>query len=319
MELKKLKILFPDLKIYNDVSMAEYCSFRAGGRVACLVMPGNVKELMGVLRFMNEESIPHIILGNGSNTLFSEGDHELAVIKLDDKSDDFSFIRFNGTEEDEEITVEAGAAGLLSVFARRVSQEPWSLTGTEGLSGIPGSVGGAVFMNAGAYGYETKDILVSAHAVSSDGADERDFTPEEMGLSYRHSSFMENGYIITSALFRLKKDDQQAIKDRMADLTERRVTKQPLQYPSAGSTFKRPGGYFAGKLIEDAGLKGAGVGQAQVSELHAGFVINRGGASADEILGLINKVRDTVFKDSGVELEPEVRLILNRDMETFGY
>ena len=319
MDLKKLKILFPDLKIYTDVSMAEYCSFRAGGRVSCLVMPGNVRELRGVLRFMNEEDIPHIILGNGSNTLFSDGDHELAVIKLDDKSDEFSFIRFNGTEEDEEKTAEAGAAGLLSVFARRVSQEPWSLTGTEGLSGIPGSVGGAVFMNAGAYGYETKDILISAHAVSPDGEDERDFTPEEMALSYRHSNFMDNGYIITSALFRLKKDDQQVIKDRMADFTERRVTKQPLQYPSAGSTFKRPEGYFAGKLIQDAGLKGARVGAAEVSELHAGFVINRGGASADEILGLINKVKDKVYEDSGIELEPEVRLILNRDMKSFKY
>ena len=319
MDLKKLKILFPDLKIYTDVSMAEYCSFRAGGRATALIMPGNISELRGVLSYMNDENIPHIILGNGSNTLFSDGDHELAVIKLDDKSEDFSFIRFNGTETDEEITAEAGAAGLLSVFARRVSQEPWSLTGTEGLSGIPGSVGGAVFMNAGAYGYETKDILVSAHAVSADGTDERDFTTEEMGLSYRHSNFMENGYIITSAVFRLRKDDQQAIKDRMADFTERRVTKQPLQYPSAGSTFKRPEGYFAGKLIEDAGLKGACVGAAQVSELHAGFVINRGGASADEILGLINKVRDTVYRDSGITLEPEVRLILNRDLDSFEY
>lgn len=319
MELKKLKILFPDLKISSNVSMAEYCSFRAGGRAAALIMPGNISELKGVLRFMNEENIPNIILGNGSNTLFSDGDHDLAVIKLDDKSDDFNFIRFNGTDTDMEITVEAGAAGLLSVFARKVSQEPWELTGTEGLSGIPGSVGGAVFMNAGAYGYETKDILVSAHAVSSDGKDERDFTLEEMGLSYRHSNFMNNGYLITSALFRLKKDDPKAIKDRMADFTERRVTKQPIQYPSAGSTFKRPEGYFAGKLIEDAGLKGASVGAAQVSELHAGFVINRGGATADDVLGLINKIRRTVYDNSGVTLEPEVRLILNRELDSFTY
>lgn len=319
MDLKKLKILFPDIKIDYDASMAELCSFRAGGRAAVLIEPSCIDQLRSVLSFIDEEDIPHIILGNGSNTLFSEGDHELAVIKLDDKSDDFNFIRFRGNENDAAVTVEAGAAGLLSAFSRKVSQEPWSLKGTEGLSGIPGSVGGAVFMNAGAYGYETKDILVSAHAVSPDGRDERDFTPEEMGLSYRHSNFMDNGYIITSAVFRLEKDDNQEIKDRMADFTERRVTKQPLQYPSAGSTFKRPEGYFAGKLIEDAGLKGASVGAAQVSELHAGFVINRGGASADEILGLINKVRKTVYEDSGITLEPEVRLILNRDLDSFGY
>ena len=319
MQLKKLKILFPDLNIRTDVSMAEFCSFRAGGNVRALILPADIEELRGVLRFMDEEKIPHIILGNGSNTLFSDGYHELAVIKLDDKSENFNFIRFNGTEDDPEITVEAGAAGLLSVFSRRVTGEPWNLTGTEGLSGIPGSVGGAVFMNAGAYGYEIRDVLISAHGVSSDGKDERDFTPEEMDLGYRHSAFMTNGYIITSAVFRLQKDDPKAIKERVADFTERRVTKQPLQYPSAGSTFKRPEGYFAGKLIQDSNLKGVSVGAAQVSELHAGFLINRGGATADEILGLINLVRDTVMRDSGIMLEPEVRLILNKDLDSYSY
>ncbi len=305
MDLLKLKILFPNLKITENASMAEECSFRAGGRVAALIKIQDVEELKGVLRYMTEENIPHLILGNGSNTLFSDGDHDIAVIKLDEESGFFNYMR--ETETEDGAVMEFGAPMLLSVAAKIAADE--SLAGMEGLSGIPGSVGGAVFMNAGAYGYETKDVLISAHAVSSDGKEEKDFSPEEMGLGYRHSAFMENGYIVTSAVFKLKKDNKEDIKARMADFTERRVTKQPLRYPSAGSTFKRPEGYFAGKLIEDSGLKGLTVGGAQVSELHAGFVINKGGATATDILELIHLVQDVVFDKFGVRLEPEVRII----------
>lgn len=305
MDLLKLKILFPNLKITENASMAEECSFRAGGRVAALIKIQDVEELKGVLRYMTEENIPHLILGNGSNTLFSDGDHDIAVIKLDEESGFFNYMR--ETEIEDGAVMEFGAPMLLSVAAKIAADE--SLAGMEGLSGIPGSVGGAVFMNAGAYGYETKDVLISAHAVSSDGKEEKDFSPEEMGLGYRHSAFMENGYIVTSAVFKLKKDNKEDIKARMADFTERRVTKQPLRYPSAGSTFKRPEGYFAGKLIEDSGLKGLTVGGAQVSELHAGFVINKGGATATDILELIHLVQDVVFDKFGVRLEPEVRII----------
>ncbi|MBQ4468284.1 MAG: UDP-N-acetylmuramate dehydrogenase [Firmicutes bacterium] len=305
MDLLKLKILLPNLKITENASMAEECSFRAGGRVAALIKIQDVEELKGVLRYMTEENIPHLILGNGSNTLFSDGDHDIAVIKLDEESGFFNYIR--ETETEDGAVMEFGASMLLSVAAKIAADE--SLAGMEGLSGIPGSVGGAVFMNAGAYGYETKDVLISAHAVSSDGKEEKDFSPEEMGLGYRHSAFMENGYIVTSAVFKLKKDNKEDIKARMADFTERRVTKQPLRYPSAGSTFKRPEGYFAGKLIEDSGLKGLTVGGAQVSELHAGFVINKGGATATDILELIHLVQDVVFDKFGVRLEPEVRII----------
>ena len=305
MDLLKLKILFPNLKITENASMAEECSFRAGGRAAALIKIQDIEELKGVLRYMTEENIPHLILGNGSNTLFSDGDHDIAVIKLDEESGFFNYMR--ETETEDGAVMEFGAPMLLSVAAKIAADE--SLTGMEGLSGIPGSVGGAVFMNAGAYGYETKDVLISAHAVSSDGKEEKDFSPEEMGLGYRHSAFMENGYIVTSAVFKLKKDNKEDIKARMADFTERRVTKQPLRYPSAGSTFKRPEGYFAGKLIEDSGLKGLTVGGAQVSELHAGFVINKGGATATDILELIHLVQDVVFDKFGVRLEPEVRII----------
>ncbi|MBQ6087947.1 MAG: UDP-N-acetylmuramate dehydrogenase [Firmicutes bacterium] len=304
MDLKKLRVLFPGLKINENASMAEECSFRAGGRAKAFIKIENIEELKGVLRFMTEEKIPHIILGNGSNTLFSDGDHDIAVIKLDEESGSFNYMIFD--EEDNDVR-EYGASMLLSTASKMAAEDGYS--GMEGLSGIPGSVGGAVFMNAGAYGYEIRDIISSVHAVSPDGTEERDFTPDEMGLGYRTSAFMKNGYIITSARFRLKKDSKEDIRARMADFTERRVTKQPLRYPSAGSTFKRPEGYFAGKLIEDCGLKGASVGGAQVSELHAGFIINKGGATATDILELIGKVQDTVCDRFGVKLEPEVRII----------
>ena len=304
MDLKKLRVLFPGLKINENASMAEECSFRAGGRAKAFIKIENIEELKGVLRFMTEERIPHIILGNGSNTLFSDGDHDIAVIKLDEESGSFNYMIFD--EEDNDVR-EYGASMLLSTASKMAAEDGYS--GMEGLSGIPGSVGGAVFMNAGAYGYEIRDIISSVHAVSPDGTEERDFTPDEMGLGYRTSAFMKNGYIITSARFRLKKDSKEDIRARMADFTERRVTKQPLRYPSAGSTFKRPEGYFAGKLIEDCGLKGASVGGAQVSELHAGFIINKGGATATDILELIGKVQDTVCDRFGVKLEPEVRII----------
>lgn len=304
MDLKKLRVLFPGLKINENASMAEECSFRAGGRARAFIKIENIEELKGVLRFMTEEKIPHIILGNGSNTLFSDGDHDIAVIKLDEESGFFNYMKFD--EEDNDVR-EYGASMLLSTASKMAAEDGYS--GMEGLSGIPGSVGGAVFMNAGAYGYEIKDIISSVHAVSPDGTEERDFTPDEMELGYRTSAFMKNGYIITSARFRLKKDSKEDIRARMADFTERRVTKQPLRYPSAGSTFKRPEGYFAGKLIEDCGLKGATVGGAQVSELHAGFIINKGGATATDILELIGKVQDTVCDRFGVKLEPEVRII----------
>ena len=304
MDLKKLRVLFPGLKINENASMAEECSFRAGGRAKAFIKIDNIEELKGVLRFMTEEKIPHIILGNGSNTLFSDGDPDIAVIKLDEESGFFNYMKFD--EEDNDVR-EYGASMLLSTASKMAAEDGYS--GMEGLSGIPGSVGGAVFMNAGAYGYEIRDIISSVHAVSPDGTEERDFTPDEMGLGYRTSAFMKNGYIITSARFRLKKDSKEDIRARMADFTERRVTKQPLRYPSAGSTFKRPEGYFAGKLIEDCGLKGASVGGAQVSELHAGFIINKGGATATDILELIGKVQDTVCDRFGVKLEPEVRII----------
>ncbi len=316
MELKdlkrKLNEICPSLetKIRENVSMASYCSFRAGGYAELFVEPSTVEELKAALRAATKLQVPHVILGNGSNTLFEDGVYEGAVIRPDNLAPEFGDIDiWVSPEDDDNILCRAGAGALISRVARMTAQEPWSASGMEGLTGIPGSVGGAVFMNAGAYGYETGKVLQSVHAVSPDGMDERDFTKDEVTPGYRHSAFMDNGYIITSAVFSLFRDKQEDIQDRISDFTRARTEKQPLNFASAGSTFKRPEGHFAGKLIEDAGLKGEAVGAAEVSELHAGFIVNTGGASATDILRLIELVQQKVFETSGVTLEPEVRVI----------
>ena len=279
--------------------MSKYTSFRAGGKVAALVEVENKEQLKAVLRFADEENIPHLLIGNGSNTLFKDSGYQGLVIKLGDY--------FNYLAEESDTRLRIGASMLLSTAAKMALEE--SLTGMEFASGIPGSIGGAIFMNAGAYGGEMKDIVASVHAVSPDGRDEKDFTNEEMQFGYRSSILQQNGWIATDVTFNLTTGNKEEIAAQMKDLNARRNAKQPVNYPSAGSTFKRPEGYFAGKLIEDAGLKGLTVGGAQVSTLHSGFVINKGGASATDILQLIALVQNTVYDKFGVMLEPEVRII----------
>ncbi len=279
--------------------MSKYTSFRAGGKAAALVEVENKEQLKAVLRFADEENIPHLLIGNGSNTLFKDSGYQGLVIKLGDY--------FNYLAEESDTRLRIGASMLLSTAAKMALEE--SLTGMEFASGIPGSIGGAIFMNAGAYGGEMKDIVASVHAVSPDGRDEKDFTNEEMQFGYRSSILQQNGWIATDVTFNLTTGNKEEIAAQMKDLNARRNAKQPVNYPSAGSTFKRPEGYFAGKLIEDAGLKGLTVGGAQVSTLHSGFVINKGGASATDILQLIALVQNTVYDKFGVMLEPEVRII----------
>ena len=279
--------------------MSKYTSFRAGGKAAALVEVENKEQLKAVLRFADEENIPHLLIGNGSNTLFKDSGYQGLVIKLGDY--------FNYLAEESDTRLRIGASMLLSTAAKMALEE--SLTGMEFASGIPGSIGGAIFMNAGAYGGEMKDIVASVHAVSPDGRDEKDFTNEEMQFGYRSSILQQNGWIATDVIFNLTTGNKEEIAAQMKDLNARRNAKQPVNYPSAGSTFKRPEGYFAGKLIEDAGLKGLTVGGAQVSTLHSGFVINKGGASATDILQLIALVQNTVYDKFGVMLEPEVRII----------
>lgn len=310
--IKKLTELLKGNNIIEDADMSKYTSFRAGGKALALVEVENKEQLKAVLRFADEEKIPHLLIGNGSNTLFKDSGYDGLVIRL---GDCFGYVGIESEDHKkaaldqpgEKVLVSCGASMLLSTVAVFMREE--GITGFEFAGGIPGSIGGAMFMNAGAYGGEMKDIVASVHAVSPDGREERDFTNEEMNFGYRHSALQENGWIVTDVTFNLVTGNKEEIAAQMKELNAKRNAKQPVNYPSAGSTFKRPEGYFAGKLIEDAGLKGLTVGGAQVSTLHSGFVINKGGATATDILQLIALVQNTVYDKFGVMLEPEVRII----------
>ncbi|WP_425757524.1 UDP-N-acetylmuramate dehydrogenase [Ihubacter sp. rT4E-8] len=281
-----------------DVDMRDYTSFRAGGRAAELAIAEDVEELQQLLTEASAAGRSFLMLGNGSNTLFRDKGFDGLVIKLG-----AAF---------EEITVKGnllicGGAALMSVVAKQALAA--DLSGFEFASGIPGSIGGAVFMNAGAYGGEMKDIVEFVNVVSRDGGVMRSVKGCEMDFGYRHSVLQSSGDIVVSVALRLEKGEHQAIASQMKELMTRRNEKQPVQYPSAGSFFKRPEGYFAGKLIQDAGLKGLAVGGAQVSEQHSGFIINRGDATADDIIALMRLVQNTVYDKFGVRLEPEVRIV----------
>ncbi len=277
--------------------MKVHTSFRIGGPAELFLTPENAAQLVETIRILRRHEIPIFILGNGSNLLVRDKGIRGAVIQLSGR---MSALKTDGTV----LYAEGGA--LLSAAAAKAAEA--GLTGLEFASGIPGSIGGAVMMNAGAYGGEMKDVLESVDVLTRDLQMET-LPVERLGLSYRHSSLAERGDIVLGARFRLEQGDPQAIQARMAELAEQRREKQPLQYPSAGSTFKRPEGYFAGKLIQDAGLKGKTIGGAQVSEKHAGFLINTGNATAEEMLELIAFCQRTVEEKFGVRLETEVRIV----------
>lgn len=285
-------------RVEVDVPMEKYTSFRAGGRAAALVTAESTEELKCILELLKKEGIKHILLGSGSNILVKDSGFSGIVIKL---GENFSRVYAEG----ERICAMAGAK--LSSVARTALEH--SLAGFEFASGIPGSVGGGVFMNAGAYGGELKDIILSVTVVSADGEKEYKLRKEDLKLGYRHSIFQENGDIVTGAVFKLQKGNKEQIESTMKELMDKRNSKQPVNLPSAGSFFKRPEGHFAGGLIEQAGLKGLSVGKAQVSPLHAGFIVNNGGATASEIIQLMHIVQNTVFDKFGVKLEPEVRIL----------
>lgn len=299
-ELLCLKIeRFIEAKRINiNASMSKYTSFRTGGNADAMVIVENEEELKSILCLFSKERVPHIILGNGSNILVKDGGYRGVIVKL---GESFNSIKV----KDNEITAHAGAK--ISAVAKEAMEH--GLSGMEFASGIPGSVGGGVFMNAGAYGGEIKDIILSVRAITKDGSKEYEVSNEDMQLGYRHSTFQENGDIIISATFQLKLGEKRAIAAEMKELMDRRNQKQPVNLPSAGSFFKRPEGYFAGKLIQDSGLKGLSVGGAQVSPLHAGFIVNNGGATATDILNLMKLIQNTVFNKFGVKLEPEVRIL----------
>jgi UDP-N-acetylmuramate dehydrogenase len=278
--------------------MKEYTSFKAGGNADLLVIPGNDEELSYALKVLSEHEAKHLIIGNGSNLLVKDSGYRGVILKI---GEPFQEIRISVDR------MEAGAGALLSAAAREAGRA--SLTGFEFAAGIPGTVGGAVFMNAGAYDGEISQIIESAVILSKDGSRFYTLNKEELELSYRHSILQTTGDVLLKATFLLEKGEPEKIAARMKELAARRSEKQPLSYPSAGSFFKRPHNHFAGKLIQDAGLSGLSRGGAQVSPLHAGFIINTGDATASDIIDLMEIVRSTVFDEFGILLEPEVRII----------
>ncbi|MBQ8488904.1 MAG: UDP-N-acetylmuramate dehydrogenase [Pseudobutyrivibrio sp.] len=293
---KKLAEAFVNSTVLTEEPMKAHTTFRIGGPADIYVEPA-YSDIADILLFLKGENVPFTVIGNGSNLLVSDAGIEGVVIALGKKS---SAITISG----DTIVAEAGA--LLSTVANAAADA--GLTGLEFASGIPGSLGGAVYMNAGAYGGEIKDVLESVTVINTD-LEKQIFTPEDLDLSYRHSILMEKGGFVTDVTIKLAQGNTDEIKGRIEEIRNQRVSKQPLNYPSAGSTFKRPEGYFAGKLIDDAGLRGYSVGGAQVSEKHCGFVINKDNATASDVLKLMHNVDDIVYNKFGVHLTPEVRII----------
>ena len=277
--------------------MSLHTTFRIGGPADLFVTPGSMQAAAESIRICKETQTPYAVIGNGSNLLVSDAGYRGVIIQI---GRNLNQVSMNG----EEIRAQAGA--MLSVIAKTALAE--SLTGFEFASGIPGTLGGAVVMNAGAYGKEMKDVLTEVTVLTQEG-EIRMIPAENLELGYRTSLAAKNGWIILEAAMKLQKGDAEMIRGRMEELKVQRVTKQPLDLPSAGSTFKRPEGYFAGKLIMDAGLRGFTVGGAQVSEKHCGFVVNKGGATAEDVWKLIRAVQKKVQEDAGVMLEPEVKFL----------
>ena len=291
----KLNNVIAKDSILIDEPMSRHTTFRVGGPADFLVTPKAKEEVRDVIRICKEAGMPYYIIGNGSNLLVSDAGYRGVIVQI--------YKEMNEVKVEGDL-VKAQAGALLSgIAAKALGAE---LSGFEFASGIPGTIGGACVMNAGAYGGEMKDVLESVTALTGEGKI-IELGRNELELGYRTSVIAKKGYIVLGAVLKLERGDGEKIKTYMDELKEKRVTKQPLEYPSAGSTFKRPEGYFAGKLIEDAGLRGFQVGGAQVSEKHCGFVINRDHATAADIMELMRQVQIRVKENSGVDLEPELK------------
>ena len=291
----KLNNVIAKDSILIDELMSRHTTFRVGGPADFFVTPKAKEEVRDVIRICKEAGMPYYIIGNGSNLLVSDAGYRVVIVQI--------YKEMNEVKVEGDL-VKAQAGALLSgIAAKALGAE---LSGFEFASGIPGTIGGACVMNAGAYGGEMKDVLESVTVLTGEGKI-IELSRNELELGYRTSVIAKKGYIVLGAVLKLERGDGEKIKTYMDELKEKRVTKQPLEYPSAGSTFKRPEGYFAGKLIEDAGLRGFQVGGAQVSEKHCGFVINRNHATAADIMELMRQVQIRVKENSGVDLEPEVK------------
>ncbi len=285
--------------VFINEKLNKHTTFRVGGAADCLVTPESAEQVSALIMECRRNAIPYYVIGNGSNLLVSDDGFNGIIIKIGRKMSNLSI-------RDDVITAEAGVL-MSAIGSYALGME---LTGFEFAAGIPGTLGGGCVMNAGAYGGELKDVLVSVKAITPEGII-RDFSADELELGYRTSIFLDKDYVVLQADIRLNKGNKAVIEARMHELAAMRRSKQPLEFPNAGSTFKRPEGLFAGKLIEDSGLKGKGVGDACVSEKHAGFIINKGNATAQDIYDTIQYVIAEVRERTGVVLEPEVRIIGN--------
>ncbi len=293
--LGSIKSIVGESRVITDEPMSNHTTFRIGGTADYFVMPSSIAELQSIVDLLKKSDIEYYVIGNGSNLLVGDKGFRGVIIQLSDEFSEVSYI--------DDVTVKVMSGMKLSRLGNQLADR--GLAGFEFATGIPGTIGGAVRMNAGAYGGEIKDIIVSADVLDADG-NIITLDKAELELGYRTSCIIKRGYIVVSATFRLEKKDTDTIKEYIRELSVKRRTKQPLEYPSAGSTFKRPEGYYAAKLIEEAGLKGLSAGDAQVSEKHAGFVINKGNATAKDVCVLTDKIMEEVMKKDGVKLELEV-------------
>lgn len=302
-EKNKLKISSLAKDVLFDEPMSRHTTFRIGGNADVFVNASSSEEIVSVISYCLEHHIPYMCMGNGSNMLVSDNGIRGVVISIGSNMSEVQVV-------DNMIYAEAGA--LMSKIASAALGA--ELSGFETLSGIPGTVGGGIYMNAGAYGGEIKSVLKNVTFISKNN-DIVTMDTDQLELGYRHSIFETNGGIIVKCCLELKKGNKNEISAAMKEYSKRRNEKQPLSMPSAGSTFKRPEGHFAGKLIQDAGLMGFSIGGAQISTKHAGFIVNTGNATAADVLALIEHVRKTVFAQSGIMLEPEVRLIGEKNIQ----
>lgn len=296
--VSRLSAALPALEIRENEPMSEHCSFKIGGPARLMLLPSSAEEAASALAILRSSGAQVLIVGSCTNLLIPDEGYPGAVVRMSKPASSMELL------DAARIRAQAGATlNALAVFAAQ-----HELTGLEFAHGIPGSVGGGVAMNAGAYGGEMRDVLESAEYVDKDGAI-RTLSGDALGLSYRHSAFSDTDKLITSAVFRLTPGDGEAVRARMNELIEKRRASQPLDMPSAGSTFKRPKTGYAAALIDEAGLKGLRVGGAMVSTKHAGFVVNAGGATYSDVIELMREVRRRVYEFSGVLLEPEVKII----------
>lgn len=291
-------------QVLTDEPLANHTSFKVGGPAYFIVLPRTVEEIIDVIKLCQEEDMPFYVIGKGSNLLVGDKGYKGTIIKL---NGEFSNVSINPFPKDEKYYIVKAQTGIsLAKLAKIIGEK--GLAGFEFASGIPGTVGGAVTMNAGAYGGEIKDCIYSATVLDKDSNIIK-LNKEELELGYRTSIIQKEGYIALEAEFIFQEGNSDEILKKISELNERRREKQPLEYPSAGSTFKRPEGYYAGKLIMDSGLKGYTIGGAQVSEKHCGFIINTGSASAKDIYNLIEHVKKTVYNNFGVSLNQEVKML----------